>query len=58
MSVFQTILPTLGPGSLKNREDPNERASKVITTKNMKHNYLDIVELRVYVFKCMYLEAF
>ena len=29
MSVFQTLLPTIGPGALKSREDPNERAGKV-----------------------------
>ena len=29
MSVFQTQLPSVGPGALKTREDPNERAGKV-----------------------------
>ena len=27
--MFQTLLPNVGPGGLKNREDPNERAGKV-----------------------------
>ncbi|XP_064458307.1 protein transport protein Sec24A-like isoform X2 [Ornithodoros turicata] len=30
VSVFQTCLPTVGPGSLKPREDPNQRAGKEI----------------------------
>ena len=30
-AVFQTLLPNVGPGALKNREDPNERAGKVRT---------------------------
>ncbi|CAN7993942.1 unnamed protein product [Ixodes hexagonus] len=30
VSVFQTCLPNLGPGSLKPREDPNQRAGKEI----------------------------
>ncbi|XP_077505314.1 protein transport protein Sec24AB isoform X2 [Amblyomma americanum] len=30
VSVFQTILPNAGPGSLKPREDPNQRAGKEI----------------------------
>ena len=29
ISLVQTQLPTVGPGALKNREDPNERAGKV-----------------------------
>ena len=28
VTVAQTLLPTVGPGALKNREDPNERAGK------------------------------
>ena len=28
--MFQTILPTVGPGALKNGEDPNERAGKKV----------------------------
>ena len=28
--MFQTQLPNVGPGALKNREDPNERAGKNI----------------------------
>lgn len=30
VSVFQTCLPNMGPGSLKPREDPNQRAGKEI----------------------------
>ncbi|CAH1794179.1 unnamed protein product, partial [Owenia fusiformis] len=28
VSVFQTVLPSVGPGALKAREDPNQRAAK------------------------------
>lgn len=29
MSVFVAGLPSVGPGALKSREDPNERSGKV-----------------------------
>lgn len=29
MSLFVAGLPTVGPGALKSREDPNERSGKV-----------------------------
>ena len=35
VSVFQTQLPTVGPGALKCREDPNERAGKVSNMVNI-----------------------
>lgn len=27
--MFQTLLPNVGPGALKSREDPNEKSGKV-----------------------------
>ena len=33
--MFQTVLPTVGPGALKAREDPNQRASKVCSAKSL-----------------------
>lgn len=30
MTVVQTVLPTVGPGALESREDPNQRTTKVI----------------------------
>ncbi len=29
ITVFQSILPSVGPGKLTSREDPNERAATV-----------------------------
>lgn len=34
MTVFQTCLPNLGPGSLQSREDPNTRAGKDVPHLN------------------------
>ena len=31
ITVFQSVLPSLGPGRLSSREDPNERASTVLS---------------------------
>ncbi|MFH4981564.1 hypothetical protein AB6A40_008273 [Gnathostoma spinigerum] len=31
ITVFQTVLPTLGPGSLHSREDPNQRAAEEVS---------------------------
>nr|XP_042899770.1 protein transport protein Sec24A-like [Parasteatoda tepidariorum] len=31
VTVFQSSLPNYGPGALKNREDPNQRAAKDVS---------------------------
>ncbi|CAG2214536.1 SEC24 [Mytilus edulis] len=31
ITVVQTVLPTIGPGGLENREDPNQRTTKNVT---------------------------
>ena len=38
--MFQTLLPSVGPGALKNREDPNERAGKVTNTVRISFSIL------------------
>ena len=34
ITVFQANLPNVGPGALKSREDPNQRASKDVPNLN------------------------
>lgn len=34
ISVFQCTLPNIGPGALKAREDPNQRAAKDVPNLN------------------------
>ena len=34
VTVFQCSLPNLGPGALKSREDPNQRAAKDVPNLN------------------------
>ena len=40
--MFQTLLPNVGPGALKNREDPNERAGKVRSTLKCTWEYIEM----------------
>jgi protein transport protein SEC24 len=34
ITVVQTVLPTVGPGALEAREDPNQRITKVNINKS------------------------
>ena len=36
MTVMQTQLPTVGPGALKSREDPNQRAGGGVSLTNQR----------------------
>lgn len=49
VSVFQTQLPSLGVGALKSREDPNQRASaKVETRETGSHWFIYVLHLKLH----------